>query len=219
MIEKLNLRLWRSAAALAQIARNRARVVRHKLEIMKAVRDGNYEMNDKGVLIKRELQLGGWFHFSTPDGSMSFEPAHNLWTDQGLTAALAVFLGATAKPSAFYLSMSSGAVNPASNWTAANYAANATENTSTTEGYSEATRPAWTPGTAAANAIDNTASLARFTIACSTTINVNGFALQTVNTRGGTTGILINAVRTASQLVLPNGLLFDADYELTLADT
>lgn len=218
MTDKLSLRLWRSATALAQIARMRARVVRHKLEIMKAVRNGDYQMNDQGVLIARELQLGGFFHFSTPDGSMHFEPAHNLWTDEGLTAALAVFLGATAKPSAFYMSMSSGAVNPASSWTAANYASNATENTSTTEGYSETARPTWTPGAAAAKAIDNSASLARFTIACSTTINVNGFALQTVATRGGTTGILVNAVRTPTQLVLPNGLLFDADYELTMAD-
>lgn len=219
MGEITKLCLGHSRALLSRILRAKTRLMRHRIEIMRAVRNGDYAMNDQGVLIRRELQLGGWFHFSTPDGSMSFEPAHNLWSDEGLTAALAVFLGATAKPSTFYLAMSSGAVDPAVNWTAANYAGNATEITSTTEGYSEATRPEWVDGTAAAKAINNTSSPARFTINCTTSINVNGFALNTVATRGGTTGILVNAVRTPTQLVLPDGLLFDADYALTLADS
>lgn len=219
MGEIMSLCFGHSRALLTKILKAKNRVMRHRLEILRAVRNGDYAMNDKGVLIRRELQLGGWFHFSTPDGSMSFEPVHNLWTDEGLTAALAVYLGATAKPTSFYLGMSSGAVDPASNWTAANYASNATEITSTTEGYSEATRPEWVDGAAASKSISNTASLARFTINCTTSINVNGFALNTVATRGGTTGILVNAVRTPTQLVLPDGLLFDADYTLTLADS
>ena len=57
------------------------------------------------------------------------------------------------------------------------------------QNYSEAVRQTYTPGTVASQSVDNSASKAVFSINASAT--VGGAALTTVNTKGGTTGILM----------------------------
>jgi len=148
-------------------------------------------------------------------------PIHeNLLPTEGLNHVLDVWAGGVAKPAGWYIPLYSGAVAPDATWTAANFTANATEITSQTEGYSEATRPQFVPGAAAANgSIDNIGSEAAYTIVCTTTINVNGVAFLTVNTRGGTTGKLGSAARYGSTRVLSNGDAYEVGYRTTFTST
>jgi len=57
--------------------------------------------------------------------------------------------------------------------------------------YSEATRPAYTTGTIASGSVDNSASKAEFNI--NGTATLGGAFLCNVNTKSGTTGILLGA--------------------------
>ena len=144
----------------------------------------------------------------------------NLLPTQGLNNALDTWMGDVAKPAGWYLALYSGAVTPAANWTAANFAANATEITSLTEGYSEATRPQWVKAAAAANgSIDNVGTEAEFTIVCTTSINVNGVGCLSSNARGGTTGILASAARYALTRTLQNGDDYQVGWRTTFTST
>jgi hypothetical protein len=96
--------------------------------------------------------------------------------------------------------------------------ANATEITSTTEGYTESTRQQANFGSAAAGAIDNYATKAHFTIATASTLVVTGLGLISNNTRGGTSGVLGSAIKFAVSRSLANGDDYQAGYQVTLAD-
>lgn len=144
----------------------------------------------------------------------------NILPTEGLNNALDTWLGDVAKPAGWFIGIYSGAVTPASNWTAANFASNATEITSQVEGYSEATRPQWVKAAAAAGGvIDNIGDEAAFTIVCTTTINVNGVGMLSSNARGGTGGKLASAARYASTRVLANGDNYEVGYRTTFTSS
>ena len=185
--------------------------------ISKFLKDGDYEESEGGILVHRGLMIKGEYFDSVNGGDERIHP--NLLPSEGILFILNVALGATAKAAGFYLAPYSGAVTPAANWTAANFVSNATEITSTTEGYAGATRKTWTAAAAAAGSIDNLAAKASYTITATTTINVNGSALLTDNTRGGTAGALISASRYASTRVLANGDVWECGYRVTLTDS
>ena len=128
-----------------------------------------------------------------------------------------VYCNAAQIPS-WYLSPYAGNVAPAANWTGANYTANATEITSTVQGYSEATRQLFVHGTPAAGAVDNSASKATFSIVCSGTLNIYGAGLTSSNVRGGTSGVLASAVKFATLRVANNGDPWQCQYVVDLAD-
>lgn len=180
-------------------------------------RKDDYQLSDGGVLVHGSILAKGHY-FESVNGKD--ERVHsNLIPSEGILSILNIAFGAVAKHAGFYVAPYAGAVTPAANWTAANFAATASEITSTTEGWAGATRAAWTPAAASAGAIDNLAAKASFTIICTTSLNINGAGIMTENTRGGTTGTLMSASRFAATRVVYNGDVWECGYRVTLTDS
>ena len=125
-------------------------------------------------------------------------------------------MGSTAKPAGYFLALFSGAAAPAANWTAASFAAAASEIVSLTAGYTNATRPAWTPANTSTGSIDNMTSVATVTIATSSQLNVTGAAMLTNSSRGGTTGVLVSATKYAAARIFQDGDTYEVGYRLSL---
>lgn len=153
------------------------------------------------------------------DGEL-VEQKTNKIPKEALIYFLRAGLLAQAQLTNFYLALFSGAVNPQDNWTAANFAANASEIVSTTEGYSGANRPVWTPD--AVNIVDpivtNLNNLASYSIVATSTLNVAGSALLSAAPRGGTSGTLISATRYDNVHTVNNGSVLQVGYEVELVD-
>lgn len=141
---------------------------------------------------------------------------HNLVTTEGLNYMLNVALRAQAPEAGWHLALFGGNVSPLASWTAANFVVNGTEITSTTAGYSEASRRSYTPVAAAAGAITNTAAKAAFTIVSTGTLVVYGGALLSSPVRGGAAGVLMSASRFTATRNLENADVFNLGYALTL---
>lgn len=190
---------------------------KHLAEFRRTIRNHKYEQTPTGILLPKQRAMisGVWTH-GLVGGPMVADK--NLIVTEGLNHILAVALGATAKPAGYYIALYTGAVSPLASWTAANFAANATENTSTSEGYTASTRPVWTPGSASAGSINNTASQPTLTIAATTTVTFQGAALLTSNVRGGGSGVLVSAVRFALPEILNNGATWTCGYAVNVTD-
>lgn len=188
---------------------------KHSAEIRREVAAGRYEQTADGILLPRMGALASGRYKHRVNGG-DWQEDHNLITTEGLNFMLNVAVGATAKVAGWYVGLFSGAITPQATWTAANFAATASEITSTTEGYAGTLRLAYNAGVAAAGNIDNSASRATFNIVCSTNLTVQGAAIVSSNVRGGTSGILLSAARYATPRVFANGDIFDCEYDLTL---
>lgn len=191
--------------------------MKHLKEIAKFVRNADYEATEGGILVHGGIIARGRYRHAVNGQDERCDT--NLIPAEGIEYLLNAALGGDAVITAWYLALFSGAVTPVASWTAANFAANATEITSGTEGYSDATRPAWTPGAAAAGVIGNLTAKASFNIACTSSINVSGAALLSSNTKGGTAGTLASASRFAAVRQIYNGDVFDLGYEIELTDS
>jgi hypothetical protein len=131
-------------------------LVKHSPEILAYLRNHQYETSDAGIVFpKAHAVAAGMYAHRVNGGEWSYDP--NLLPSEGLTYLLSL-LGAGTKLTTWYIAPYAGAISPGSNWTAANFASTASEITSGSEGYTNATRPTWTPGTAAADTINNNAS-------------------------------------------------------------
>jgi hypothetical protein len=187
-------------------------------EIAREIRAERYDLTPEGVYLPR---LGGVLHgeyFGRVNGGEWQKEGDNLIVTEGFAQLLNVALGVTAKPSGYYLAIFSGSTAPAANWTAASFAAVASEIVSQTEGHTAATRQVWTPPAAAISiaSIDNMASVAKLTFATASVLNVTGAALLTSNQRGGTTGALVSASLYAAPRVFQNGDTYDLGYRVSL---
>lgn len=191
--------------------------MKHIKEFVKDVVSGEYESTEEGILFPKKgaVLRGLW---TDAINGVEQEPTYNLVPDAAILAILNTFYGATAKVAAWYIAPFSGSASPAANWTAANFSSNATEITSQAEGYSEATRQQANFGSAAAGAIDNYASKAHFTIVTASTLSVTGLGLLSGSTRGGTTGVLANAVKFSNARILGNTDDYQAGFQVTLVD-
>jgi len=147
-----------------------------------------------------------------------WEETPNLVPLEGRTHLLAVSLGASPKAAGYYVALYGGAITPAENWAAENFAAVAGEIISSSPGYVEPTRPQWVPGQARDGVIDSLASPARFTFAApgGATLEVNGCALLSAEGKGSTTGVLIAASRFAAPRVFQDTDTFDVGYRIAL---
>lgn len=193
------------------------RVRKHAREFFRAFRTHQYEQSANGIVFPRQgLEIAGLYEYGLRGGPLKQQK--NLIVAEGIGLILNVALGATTKPGGFFLAPYGGAINPAANWTAANFTATATENVSTTEGFSQTTRPAWTPASASGGTITNNASKAGFTIVATSSVTFQGAGLLTSNVRGGTSGALVNAVRFTNPEVLNNGATWDLGWSCTLTD-
>lgn len=186
-------------------------------DIISFIQKGDLEITTEGLLIHKGILARGRYTHSVNGKDERIDP--NLIPAEGIAYILDAALGSASKITNWYLAVFSGNVNPAANWTAANFAAQASEITSTTEGYSNATRPVWTPGSSSAGVIGNLSSKATFNIVCTTSVNISGAALLSDNTRGGTTGKLVSASRFGTVRQVYSGDAFELGYEVELQDS
>lgn len=181
-----------------------------------ALRKGEFEVTAEGIVVFQDKVLKNAYFHRVPSRERDFAVDHNLIVDQGAMKALGVMFFTDAKIPNWYLTMGNGAANPGASLTAANFAATMGEITSTTEGWSNATRPKWVPAAPAANVISNGASKAAFEIVCATSIQVTCAGLISNDIRGGTTGTLWSAARFSSPRELYNGETFELGYQTSL---
>lgn len=187
-----------------------------KKELARAMSAEVYDVTDEGIYFPQQGVLAAGEYFDRINGG-EWNRSKNRIVKEGLIHILNVALGTKAKPEKYYIALHSGTATPEANWTAANYAANANEITSMSEGYTNPTRPEWVPVNASADTfIDNSLSVAHLTIAATGSLNVNGCALLTNSTRGGTTGTLVSATKYPATRVLQDGDTFDVGYRLAL---
>lgn len=181
----------------------------------------DYEITPEGLLFPRRSACLIGTYRERVNGDLAGEHK-NLIAGQGYQWLLNVALGSTSKAAGFYLALFGNAINPATGWTAANFAATAGEITSQSEGYASATRPQWVPATAVISGAgayaDNYANEAAFVIAATSTLTVTGAALLSDNTRGGTSGVLVSASRYAIARTLQDADNYELGYRVELQD-
>lgn len=180
-----------------------------------AIKKETFDVAESGIYFPSLGVLAAGEYFDRINGG-EWSVSRNLVVTEGLAFMLNVALGATAKPAGYYIALFSGGAAPANNWTAASFAATASEIVSMDEGYTSPTRPVWTPGVASAGQIDNMGSVATLTIATASTLNVTGAALLTNSTRGGTTGALISATKYPVVRTFQAGDTYQVGYRIQL---
>lgn len=190
---------------------------KHYREFARAVDRGDFTVTDDGLLIKNAVLARGIYH-PFIDG-VAQKPQANLVPLEGLQYFLEAGLTGAAAHTSWYMAIFSGAVNPMANWTAANFTSNASEITSSTEGYSNANRPQWVPDAIAGSTLGNLGSLAAYNIVCTTNINISGAAVLSSSTKGGTSGVLVSATRFDAVHTVNNGSTFELGYEIQLTDS
>lgn len=185
-------------------------------ELARELQAERFDLTPAGVYFHRPGVLVGGEYFGRVNGGDWEKEGDNLIVTEGMAYMLNVALGGTAKPAGYFLAISSGATPPAANWTAASYAATASEIVSMTEGHTGATRPAWTPAVTTTGSIGNMASVAMLTIATAAQLNVTGAALLSNNQRGGTSGVLISASLFAAARTFQNGDTYELGYRVNM---
>lgn len=184
-------------------------------ELATAIQNEVYDVTEQGIYFPNQGVMAQGQYFDRVNGG-EWSVSKNLVVTEGLAHILNVAMGSTPKPTAYYLALFSGATAPAPNWTGANFASVASEIVSTTEGYTNATRPEWKEANTSGNSIDNMTAAASVTIATASTLNVTGAALLTNATRGATTGTLVSATKYAAARVFQNNDVYDIGYRLSL---
>lgn len=190
-------------------------LVNHAGEFQRYLNNNQFEVTDSGDVYfakARATAAGGYLH-NVNGGDEQFDP--NLLPDEGLLYLLSL-LGAGSKLPNWYLALYAANYTPLAGLTAASFPATASEITSNTEGYTEATRPVWTPTLAATPYIDNLANQASFTIATASSLAVNGAALLSDATKGAITGKLISATKFSATRTLYDTDVFNLAYRVQL---
>lgn len=185
-------------------------------ELARELRAERYDITPAGIYFPRQSALAAGAYFGRVNGGRWQKEGDNLLVTEGLAHILSVALGPTAKPAGYFLAIFAGATAPAANWTAASFAAVASEIVSQSEGHTGATRPAWVAPATNTNSIDNMASVASLTIATASQLNVTGAALLTSSQRGGTTGALVSASLYAAARTFQNGDIYELGYRVNL---
>lgn len=186
--------------------------------VEKALADGQFVETDEGLLIPHKGVVVRGKYTDYING-VKVGTTHNLVPAEGISYFLNTGMKGGTAITSWYLALFSANVTPAANWTAANFVANATEIVSGTEGYTQATRVPWVGGAVAGGKVSNTASPARFTVVCTTTLNVAGAGLLSSSAKGAVTGTLVSATRYTNVRTLGNGDQYDLVYELELIDS
>lgn len=188
---------------------------RHMREFRRYAANNQYEQTDSGILFpKAGATLHGTYHLNVNGDDVGDSP--NLITTEGLNHLLAVGFNGVAATPTWYLALFHGNYTPVAGLTAANFAASASENTSITEGYSEATRREFNEAAPAAGTVTSAASPATFTFATSSSVTIYGAALLSNSVRGSATGVCMSATRFASPRVFYNTDTFSLGYSVSL---
>lgn len=186
-------------------------------EAAREIRAERFDITPEGIYLPRIGARAAGEYFGRVNGGAWQKEGDNLIVTEGFAHLLNVtFDTSTAKPAGYYLAIFSGNTAPAANWTAASFAAVASEIVSMTEGHTSATRPVWTPAKTTTGSIDNMAAVASLTIATSSQLNVTGAALLTGSARGGTTGVLVSASLYAAPRTFQAGDIYELGYRINL---
>lgn len=186
-------------------------------EAAREIRAERFDITPDGIYLPRIGARAAGEYFGRVNGGAWQKEGDNLIVTEGFAHMLNVtFDTSTAKPAGYYLAIFSGNTAPAANWTAASFAAVASEIVSMTEGHTGATRPVWTPAKTTTGSIDNMATVASLTIATSSQLNVTGAALLTGSARGGTSGVLISASLYAAPRTFQAGDIYELGYRINL---
>lgn len=185
-------------------------------ELARELRAERFDLTTIGLHFHRIGVVASGEYFGRVNGGEWRKDGDNLIVTEGFAQILNVALGTTAKPAGHYLAIFSGSTVPAANWTAASFAAVASEIVSMTEGHTGATRPVWTPLNTTTTSIDNMAAVAKLTIATAGQLNVTGAAMLTNSQRGGTTGALISASLYPAARVFQAGDEYELGYRINL---
>ncbi len=183
--------------------------------LLAAVSAKDYTNNEDGSITTGQGITAKGEYYDRINGG-EWTRTENLIPTEGLAHILNVALGTTPKPASYHLALFSAAAQPAANWTAASFASTASEIVSMTEGYSAATRPTWTPANTATNSIDNMAAVAKVTMKTASSLTVQGAAMLTNSSKGGTTGVLISASKYAAPRVFQDGDTYEIGYRISL---
>ena len=188
-----------------------------RAEVAREIRAQRFDITPEGVYLPRLGAIAAGEYFGRVNGGAWGKEGDNLIVTEGFAHMLnSAFDTGTAKAAGHYLAIFSGSTAPAANWTAASFAAVASEIVSMTEGHTGATRPAWTPAKTNTGSIDNLAAAASLTIATAGTLNVTGAALLTNNQKGGTTGALVSASLYPVPRTFQNGDVYELGYRINL---
>jgi hypothetical protein len=195
---------------------------KHAGEFAKALANHKYERTGdaRGLYFPTSKTFVSGTYFHNVNGRDHREDP-NLLPDEGLLYMLTVGLYNGAKVPTWYLSLYAANYTPLPGLTAASYPATASEITSGTEGYTEATRQIWLPSapTPSPVAIDNVANQTLFTIATASSLTVNGAALMSEPTKGAITGTLVSATKFNAPRTLYNTDVFNLAYRVQLTST
>lgn len=183
--------------------------------LLAAVNANDYTNNEDGSITTGQGITAKGEYYDRINGG-EWTRTENLIPTEGLAHILNVALGTTPKPASYHLALFSAAAQPAANWTAASFASTASEIVSMTEGYSSATRPTWTPVNTSTNSIDNMAAVAKVTMKTASSLTVQGAAMLTNSSKGGTTGALISASKYAAPRVFQDGDTYEIGYRISL---
>lgn len=183
--------------------------------LLAAVNANDYTNNEDGSITTGQGITAKGEYYDRINGG-EWTRTENLIPTEGLAHILNVALGTTPKPASYHLALFSAAAQPAANWTAASFASTASEIVSMTEGYSSATRPTWTPANTSTNSIDNMAAVAKVTMKTASSLTVQGAAMLTNSSKGGTTGALISASKYAAPRVFQDGDTYEIGYRISL---
>lgn len=188
-----------------------------RAELAREIRAQRFDITPEGLYLPRLGAIAAGEYFGRVNGGAWAREGDNLIVTEGFAHMLnSAFDTGTAKAAGHYLAIFSGSTAPAANWTAASFAAVASEIVSMTEGHTGATRPAWTPAKTNTGSIDNLAAAASLTIATAGTLNVTGAALLTNNQKGGTTGSLVSASLYPVPRTFQNGDVYELGYRINL---
>ena len=186
-------------------------------EAAREIRAERFDITPDGIYLPRIGARPAGEYFGRVNGGAWQKEGDNLIVTEGFAHLLNVtFDTSTAKPAGYYLAIFSGNTAPAANWTAASFAAVASEIVSMTEGHTGATRPVWTPAKTTTGSISNMTAEASLTIATSSQLNVTGAALLTGSARGGTTGVLVSASLYAAPRTFQAGDIYELGYRINL---
>ena len=179
-------------------------------ELKDALSKGRFHKTPDGVIFPDSKILAqGVFRYNIR--GQEEESSNNLVVNEGLDYLLGAAISGTSTISNWYIAVFSGDVAVQAAWTAATFAATATEFTD----YDSATRPSWDKGAVASGGVDSFSSKAAFVSSVDGAV-LRGAALISASTKGATTGTLIAASKFVSQKNLDTTEILDVGYGLQL---
>lgn len=194
-------------------------LLKHAAEFRRYLRNHQYEVDETGGVVFAKAAARGAGVYVHDVNGLDPQISENNLPDEGLIYLLSVGLNNGTKLATWYLALYAANYTPLAGLTAASFPATASEITSGTEGYSEATRQVWTPTAPTTPLIDNLLNKAAFTIVTASSLTVYGAALLSESAKGAVTGKIMSATKFSAARTLYDTDVFNLAYRVTLTST